>query len=119
MVFFRTFSIDSLVIRFYLSLKPSRIMADYRLKLSDELTQSLVSEFMTYGDSKDNVNSANTSDISRHHQEVPGQQPVESSKSISAADGTCSGASFGRASTHPSPETASKISISSGYASPE
>ena len=95
-------------------------MADYRIKLSDELKKSLMTDFMTYGDSNDNVNnSANTSDVSRYHQEVPGQQPIESPQSISSADGTCSGASFGRASTDPSLETSSKISISSGYALPK
>lgn len=102
-----------------------RTMAEYRIKLSDELKRSLISEFTTYGDSNDNLNdSAEISDTSCNHHEDPERRPTESSPSTSSAlyekaDETYSGASPGRISTDPNLETSSKASLSSGYALPE
>lgn len=57
-------------------------MAEYRIRLSDELKKSLISEVAAYGDSNDSLNDGvNTSDASRNPQSLPRQRPIETSMS--------------------------------------
>lgn len=57
-------------------------MAEYRIRLSDELKKSLISEAAAYGDSNDSLNDGvNISDTSRNSQGLSGQRPIETSMS--------------------------------------
>jgi len=99
-------------------------MAEYRIKLSDELKRSLISEATTYGDSDDNLNdSTKAPDTSSDHHEDAGrpteQRPSTPSALYEKADETCSSANLGRSPPDPNLFTSSKISQSPGYALPD